>query len=92
VEATCQVAVEVRDYYGVRITPDEPCGAPIPRLRDGECARCSHDRRSFHSPVGCYYLHEDNKMCECDAYLGPLASTCTRGHPVAVPSEAERRG
>jgi hypothetical protein len=85
VEATCQVAVEVRDYYGVRITPDEPCGAPIPRLDEGPCEAplCGMPADLLIHAYGATMGH---------TYIGPLASECTRGHPVAVPSEAERRG
>jgi hypothetical protein len=99
VEATCQVAVEVRDYYGVRITPDEPCGAPIPRLCGaGGCRhrRSDHDETEIYNVVTpvCYGAQRDGVPCDI-AHLytpGSFASECTRGYPVAVPSETERRG
>jgi hypothetical protein len=61
------------------------CGAPIPRLDEGRCSavlprdrECGWPKRSDIHQKGHPYMH---------AYLGPLASECTAGHPVAVPSD-----
>jgi hypothetical protein len=98
----------VRDREGLagvsatgRVRVSRVCGAPIPRL-DGNGGEPCNERpwRETDPDAFCarglnHYLHAE---CEPDCgkphhhYLGPLASECTRGHPVAVPSETERRG
>jgi hypothetical protein len=91
-EATCLELVPglwVRDREGLagvsatgRVRVSRVCGAPIPRLDEGPCAACGKEE-------GDGWLH---RAFNGHSYLGPLASECTAGHPVAVPSEAERRG
>jgi hypothetical protein len=88
-EATCQ-QVMVNVVGGVRL--EAVCGAPIPRLDEGPCATCDdghwwepdEHQRFFH------LLARSMRLSNPHAYLGPLASECARGHPVAVPTEAER--
>jgi hypothetical protein len=71
----------------------DDCGAPIPRLvcRTQGCGHswAHHDGHTIGigEPPRTHCTR-----CYCKAFDGPLASECTRGHPVAVPSEAERRG
>lgn len=92
-EATCQHTDSTRDgrYEWV-------CGAPIPRLDEGPCQyvtdelghRCLASEGEGHETV--MGLAVIFGMMQHHAYIGPLASECPRGHPVAVLSEAERRG
>jgi hypothetical protein len=95
-EATCQ-QVMVNVVGGVRL--EAVCGAPIPRLCGaGGCRhrRSDHDETEIYNVVTpvCYGAQRDGVPCDI-AHLytpGSFASECTRGHPVAVPSETERRG
>jgi len=58
------------------------CGAPIPRLEGPACVADFNG-----TPCGWTLAQHPRRAWYCSAYLGPLASECTRGHPVAVPAE-----
>lgn len=91
--ATCQHIERGTDFgrTGDQVT-NSYCSAPIPRLDEGPCTAEVAGVGECLAPRD-YWRHGQTVVGRRNhAYLGPLASECTNRHPVAVPSEAERRG
>lgn len=82
-EATCQYReTTILKHVGVgsTVTHEYVCGAPIPRLDDGSCANCQHDK-ALHDEgeAWCDACWQFPRMgAELCAYLGPLASECEK--------------
>jgi hypothetical protein len=94
-ETTCQyVELHAAKDLGIPSNATVVCGAPIPRLDEGPCTTCD-DGHWWEPDEHVQFFHalaRSLRLSTPHTYLGPLASECSRGHPVAVPSEAERRG
>jgi hypothetical protein len=92
-EATCQYIIYHKTDHPMSV--DVQCGAPIPRLNEGPCEfqvpRTHRWGTYIGQTVSCWggkHAHVNGGYNH--AYLGPLATECENGHPVAVPTEAQR--